>query len=78
MSDPQSTDPSDNTLEVNVETLDQWEAELDQFTADIKRRLSLVSLVADVTEPTSEEIRDVSEADQVLDLLKSLSEQAQQ
>lgn len=78
MSDPQSADPSDNTLEVNVETLDQWEAELDQFTADIKRRLSLVSLVADVPEPNSEEVRDVSEADQVLDLLKSLSEQAQQ
>ncbi|MEL6106630.1 MAG: hypothetical protein AAFU85_11355 [Planctomycetota bacterium] len=78
MSDSQSVDPSDNALEVNIETLDQWEAELDQFTADIKRRLSLLSLVADVTEPMGHKVPEVSEADQVLDLLKSLSEQTQQ
>ena len=78
MSDSNTTERSSNSLELTIESLDQWENELDQFAADIKRRLSLVSLVADVSEPSPRETDDLSEEDQVLDLLKSLSEQTRQ
>ncbi|MEO1526755.1 MAG: hypothetical protein AAFX06_15070 [Planctomycetota bacterium] len=77
MSESQPVDPS-NTLEFTVESVDQWEAELDEFTADIRRRLSLVSIVADTSVPSLGEATETSQEEQVLDLLKSLSEQTRQ
>ena len=73
MSHPTEKQPNSNGLELNHETLDQWESELDQFAMGIRQRLSLIALTAGTESPsTFLEPDPASEEQQSLDVLKSI------
>jgi len=83
----ESNSLTDDDLHVSLETLNQWEAELDQFAAGVMRRLA--GLSASVAETSGQvpsmqnglvKDRELVEADvdpETLQLLKSLRELTQ-
>lgn len=62
-----------NEQELSLETLDQWESELEEFAADIKRRFAMASLLIDASDSVSTDTSGGPDSpDQVLELLKSV------
>jgi len=78
---------SDDDLDLSLETLDQWESELDQFAAGVMRRLSnLTGKAVDMRGlvPQSEQelvndqgARDTDDGSEAMQVLKSLRELTQ-
>lgn len=69
--------PTPAKQEISLETLDQWEAELEEFAADIKRRFAMASLLIDAGESVSGERPSGTDSqsqpqDQAMDLLESI------
>ena len=65
-------DPAVGGLDLTIETLDQWEDDLDRFAAEIQQRLSLVSMT--VGESATSDTAHYSEEHEALALLRSIRE----
>ena len=79
---------ADDDLELSLETLDQWETELDEFAAGIMQRLSSLSgrpidtsgLIPQgsppetIAEPLMEEAHEEHEAMQLLQTLRDMTQ----
>lgn len=71
--DQQSDSQVPHEQELSLETLDQWEAELEEFAANIKRRFAMASLLIDASDSRSSELSCGSNSpDQAMELLESV------